>query len=151
MTRFETDLLAELLERRHECLTQLHDLGGRQLELIMAEEMSQLLGVLAAKQRLLGKLTACQRQLDPFRGQEPGERVWRSPEKREQCVTLAGVSDDLFARILDQEKRGEDCLRRRRDLAAERLRDVHAAGRATGAYAQAGWSQSIGLDLTTPS
>jgi hypothetical protein len=132
---FETDRLAELAGRRHECLSQLHALSRRQLELIDQEDMTQLLGVLAAKQRVLGELQEVERGLDPFRGQSPEERRWRTPETRRQCAELIARSETLFAEILRREKEGEEQMRRRRDETAVRLQGARAATQARSAYA----------------
>lgn len=132
---FETDRLAELAGRRHECLSQLHALSRRQLELIDQEDMTQLLGVLAAKQRVLGELQEVERELDPFRGQSPEERRWRTPEARRQCAELIARSEALFAEILRREKEGEEQMRRRRDETAVRLQGARSATQARTAYA----------------
>ena len=132
---FETDRLAELAGRRHECLSQLHVLSARQLELIDQEDMTQLLGVLAAKQRVLGELQEVERGLDPYRGQNPDERRWRSPDARRRCGELIARSESLFAEILEREKEGEERMRRRRDETAVRLQGARAATLARTAYA----------------
>lgn len=132
---FETDRLAELAGRRHDCLNQLHVLSRRQLELIEQEDMTNLLGVLAAKQRLLGELQQVERGLDPFRGQHPDERRWRTPEARRRCAELIAHSESLFAEILEREKEGEEHMRRRRDQTAVRLQGVRTATQARSAYA----------------
>ncbi|HUY91729.1 MAG TPA: hypothetical protein VMV10_23505 [Pirellulales bacterium] len=132
---FETDRLAELAGRRHGCLQQLHVLSRRQLELIDQEDMTQLLGVLAAKQRLLGELQEVERGLDPFRGQNPAERRWRTPEARRRCADLIAQSEALFAEILQREKEGEEQMRRRRDQKAVRLQGARTATQARSAYA----------------
>ncbi|HEY5312807.1 MAG TPA: hypothetical protein VIK18_09815, partial [Pirellulales bacterium] len=56
MAFVETHLLAELLGRKHDCLAQLYELGGQQLALVESGDITQLLKVLAAKQRLLARL-----------------------------------------------------------------------------------------------
>jgi hypothetical protein len=147
-TAFETDLLAELARRRHECLVQLQTLGGRQLALIEAEDMSQLMGVLAAKQRLLGELNELERGMDPFRGQPPDERLWRSPQLRQQCAELIARSEAVFAEIIAGEKQGETRLRRHRDQAAARLQDAHVATHARSAYVGDSY-YSTRLDLSS--
>lgn len=145
---FETDLLAELARRRHECLLQLRTLGGRQLALIEAEDMSQLMGVLAAKQRLLGELNELERGLDPFRRQRPNERSWRSGELRRQCADLIARSEAVFAEIIAGEKQGELRMQQHRDQAAARLQGARAATHARSAYVGDA-SYSTRLDLSS--
>ena len=64
-------------------------MGKRQMEFVADGEMTQLLDVLAAKQRVLGNLQRVERGLDPFRGQDPETRVWRSTEARAECCRAA--------------------------------------------------------------
>src|SRR3569832_2178058 len=106
-TAFDTDLLFDLAARRLECLVQLHALSRRQLDLIESEDTSTLLGVLAAKQRLLGELQELERGMDPFRSQDPEQRRWRNPETRQRCADLIARAQALFAEIIVDEKQGE--------------------------------------------
>lgn len=145
---FDTDRLAELAGRRHDCLSQLHALSRRQLELIDQEDMTQLLGVLAAKQRVLGELHEVERGLDPFRGQNPDERRWRTPEARRQCADTIAKSEALFAEIIEREREGEEQMRRRRDQSAVRLQTARAATQARTAYAS-GAARAGRLDVST--
>lgn len=131
---FETDLLADLATRRHECLRQLHALSLRQLELIDVEDMSTLLGVLAAKQRLLSSLQELERGMDPFREQDPDQRRWRSPQARQRCAELISQSQSLFAEIIAHEKQGETRMQTHRDQAAARLQGANAGAQARTAY-----------------
>lgn len=133
-TAYDTDLLAELAERRHECLQQLCALSLRQLELINVEDMTALLGVLAAKQRLLGELRELERGMDPFRDQDPETRVWRNPQARQRCAQLIAQSQAIFAEILAHEKQGESRLQTHRDQAAARLQGVATGAQARNAY-----------------
>ena len=56
-----TDVLAELVVKKHDLLVQLRDVGLRQIELIDGGDMTQLLKLLSSKQRLLNGLpkSAC--------------------------------------------------------------------------------------------
>jgi hypothetical protein len=134
MPALPTDLLAELIQRKHACLVELREMGRRQFETVVEGSITALLDVLAAKQRVLGALQAVERELDPFRGQDPHQRPWRSPEARQACAATLAQCEALLGEILAQEKQSERELVRRRDEAAARLRGIHAAGQARGAY-----------------
>ncbi|HWB10027.1 MAG TPA: hypothetical protein VG826_12415 [Pirellulales bacterium] len=136
ITLWETDLLAELAGQRHGLLEQLRTLGKRQLELIGEAEMTQLLHVLSAKHHLLAELQQVEKRLDPYRGQDPDLRTWRSAQAREQCAELVARSEQALREILEQERLGEARMREHRDAAAARLRIAHAAGHARTAYAK---------------
>ena len=132
----ETDVLLELVGLKQNCLEQLRTLGSRQLELIEAQDMTQLLNVLAAKHHLLAELQQLERRLDPFRGQDPRTRRWRTPELHERCARSIAASEQLFREVLEQERVAEANLRRHRDEAAARLHGAQLASQARGAYTQ---------------
>lgn len=147
----DTQRLTQLLEHKYECLTHLRDLGDRQLERIDADDMTALMKVLSAKQRLLGELQSIEGALDPFRGQSPQDRHWASPKDRTRCSDLMARCQQIFAEIVRQERTAETSLVRRRDEAEGRLQGMHLAAGAQRAYLQEeAWTTSS-LDLSTES
>ncbi len=134
MAASDTEQLAALIQRKHTCLLRLHRMGQRQLELIAGDQMTELLDVLTAKQSFLLELQRIEGSLDPFRGQTPELRVWRTAKEREKCAEQQAGCERLLAGILEQEKQAETELLRRRDVTATDLHGAHAAGRARGAY-----------------
>jgi hypothetical protein len=147
----QSELLAELIERRHRYLTLIRDLGAQQAALIASGEMGQLLRVLAGKQRVMIELERVERDLDPYRPQTAEERVWRSLEMRDRCRRQIEESKALLAEIVAQEKVGEEQLRRRRDDAAERLAGAHFAHQAQSAYQTQPVTNVSQLDLASES
>lgn len=145
----DTLLLADLVGRKFNCLAQLFALGRQQTELIGAGDMSQLLNVLAAKQRLLADLQQLERRLDPFRGQSADQRQWPGEAQRQQCADQIARSEQLFRAILAQEQQAEDALRERRDQTAERLHTAHSATQARSAYSSNFLPSCGQLDLST--
>jgi hypothetical protein len=149
MATLETDILVQLIRAKHARLLQLRDLGRRQLELIDAGNLTELLDLLSAKQRPLLELQRIERALDPYRGQDPAQRRWPSPEERASCARFIEQCDALLREVLDQEKRSEAAMGERRAATASQLQGMHVAGQARGAYTaplRAGFSQ---LDLRT--
>lgn len=130
-----TETLADLIRAKRTCLTQLRDMGRRQLELIEAGEMTGLLDLLSARQRSIGQLQRIERALDPFRAEDPQQRRWRSPQDRAACADQLQQCDALLGEIVSQEKCAEAALILRRDQTAAKLQEVHQAARARGAYA----------------
>jgi hypothetical protein len=151
MPAFETDILADLIRAKQTCLAQLRDMGRRQLELIENDDMTTLLDLLAAKQRAIVQLRRIERALDPFRGQDPQQRRWRSPQDRQACAEQIRQCESLLGEIISQEKQSEGALIRRRDEAASRLRGVHLAGQARGAYTAQPQGAVSQLDLLSES
>jgi hypothetical protein len=147
MPALDTDLLAELIRDKRECLLQLRDMGRRQLELIDEANMTALLDVLLAKQRPLQKLQQIERALDPFRDQDPDQRRWRTGEDRRLCTEQLQQCERLLAEIISQEKCSEGALLRRRDEAASRLQSAHLAGQARQAYTAEPHRQTKEIDL----
>lgn len=130
----ETDLLADLIQRKRSCLVQIRDIGARQMELVREGSMTDLLELLATKQHVLMQLQQLERQLDRFRGEDPEQRQWRTAEERLRCAGWAAQCETLLAEIMEQEKHSERDLMRRRDEAASRLEGAHTAAHARGAY-----------------
>ena len=151
MAALDTDLLAELIQRKHACLVQLRDMGRKQFDTVLEGSMTDLLDILAAKQRGLADLQRVQRALDPFRAQDPDQREWRSPECRQQCAERLAQCETLLREIVQQEKQSERKLVRRRDEAAVQLQGVHTASQARGAYVGRSRHSSGQLDLMSES
>lgn len=149
MPEFETDTLLELVGEKHDCLLHLNTMGQKQAELIQQDDMSGLLDLLAAKQRLLLKLRAIEKRLDPFRSQDPQQRCWRSPENRQLCAEKLQECEAILAEIISREKGSEDELTRRRDATANRLQGAHAAGIARDAYSAEEARRNNQLDISS--
>ena len=129
-----TDQLAELIQRRHQNLVQLREISLRQSVLIEAGDMTELINVLSVKQRSIAALQAVDRELAPYRDQDPGQRQWRSPAARAQCAQLATECERLMSEIVQREQQSEQRMTQRRDEVATRLEIVHSAARARTAY-----------------
>lgn len=149
MAELETDLLSELIRRKRSCLVQLREMGGKQLELVRDGDITHLLELLAAKQHVLIQLQQVEQQLHRFRGQDPQQRHWRTPEKRQECAGDLEECEGLLAQIVVQEKQSEQDLIRRRDEAAAQLAGAHSASHARGAYLAQPQFGSGQLDLVS--
>ncbi len=147
MTALETDILAQLICAKRECLLQLREMGRRQLDLIEAADMTGLLEVLATKQRSLTQLQRIEKALNPFRDQDSQQRRWRSAEDRRRCAEQVQQCETLFGEIVNQEKCSERELVHRRDTAAIRLQGIHFADQVRGAYTVQPVEHANQLDL----
>jgi hypothetical protein len=130
----ETHELLQLIARKRQILAQLCQQGQRQRDCIDRNELGELLHVLALKQQLIAALEETERELDPFRDQDPEQRSWRTPADRAQCARMLNDCETLLAESLRQERASEAVLRQRRDETASRLAMSHAAGEARQAY-----------------
>lgn len=149
MTLLETDRLAELIRQKRDYLVSLREMGRRQMDFVADGEMARLLDVLATKQRVLNDLQRVERALDPFRDQDPAERVWRNPEARKDCATMLDECQQLLREAVERERQSEAALIVRRDEAAVRLHGAHAASRARGAYTGESRASVSQLDLSS--
>jgi flagellar biosynthesis/type III secretory pathway chaperone len=131
----DTDRLAALIEGKLQALAVLCRLAEQQLALVEAGETTSLLKLLAAKQNVLGQLQRIERDLDPFRAEDPETRRWRRPEDRARCQQQADECARLLAAAIQFEKQSESHMVRRRDEAAARLQGIHSAALASRAYA----------------
>jgi flagellar biosynthesis/type III secretory pathway chaperone len=135
MNTTDTDRLSELIAAKLQVAQLLVGLARRQLELAERGEMSPLLKLLAAKQTVLDQLQRLERQLDPYREQDPERRVWRSAADRQRCQEQMEQCGRVLHEAVALEKQGETAMVRRRQAAAEALAQVQSASDARTAYA----------------
>jgi flagellar biosynthesis/type III secretory pathway chaperone len=133
-TELATDVLAALVATKLKIVELLAQLARRQLVLARDGDMSDLLKLLAAKQTVLGQLQIVEQRLDPFRSQNPDERVWASSADRARCQQQASRCDELLAETMQLERQGESEMVRRRDSASTALNHFSAAADAQVAY-----------------
>jgi len=149
MSNLSTDILTQLVRARYACLLQLRDLGRRQLELIGQDNVTALLDLLSVKQKPLNDIQRIEKALDPYRGQDPEQRPWRSPADRAACAGLVQRCEALLKEIVVQEKQCEEIMVQKRDATAVRLQQLRSAGRAKGAYAARSGAAISQIDLSS--
>jgi len=132
----ETEILANLIDDKYGVLTQLRQLARRQVDIIHQGDTSQLLNLLAVKQTVLTQLQNIEKQLDPFRSQDPDRRQWKSPPHRQRARDAATRCESLLNEIMLLERQCESELVRQRDDVAEQLQGLHVVAQAANAYAQ---------------
>lgn len=130
----DTEVLAQLIDNKHELLSQIRQLSARQVELVAADDMTRVIHVLAIKQRLLNVLEEIERRLDPFRRQDPEQRVWASAARRQQARDISARCDALLQEIMTMERGCESQLFHRRDEAASQLQGAHRSAQVANAY-----------------
>jgi len=145
----DTKQLAGLVQRKQECLGRLLALGRKQMELIEADHISELLDVLVVKQRVLAELQQIERAMDPYRQEAPENRRWAVPEDRQRCAQRLEQCEQTLREIVALETRSQDELTRRRDAAADQLQGMHLAGVARAAYQSGPLSVNGYLDLSS--
>lgn len=129
-----TDQLEQLIVTKRKVLELLADLVQRQLNMIERGNLADLLKILSAKQTVLAQLHQIERKLDPFRGEDPDAREWRSAADRARCRDEARRCDTLLQQSMQWERQSETAMVRRRDAAGAELQTAHAAADACTAY-----------------
>ena len=132
--RLDTDTLAEAIAEQLHVLEQLRELARRQSEFIRESDMTRLLSLLSTKEPLLLQLRSVDTKLEPFRHDDPDQRVWRSHADRLRCRQMAERCTALRSEFLLLEKQCESELKQKRDRAAVRLDSMHASSQAAHAY-----------------
>jgi hypothetical protein len=129
--------LAAAMARKAQVLDLLRRLGEAQLSLVGAGDMTRLMQVLSSKDSLLQQLQLVERELDPFRDEDPDARQWESPELRQSCREDAARCAALLEQIIALERQSEAEMVRRRDATAAQLQNMYGSHEAQGAYAAA--------------
>jgi hypothetical protein len=129
-----TERLSALVTAKRDALQLVARLSRQQLELVHAGEMTWLIKLLSAKQTMLGQLQAIERDLAPYRDQDPEARCWSSPVARAACQVEADRCNALLAEILQLENQSEAAMQARREAAAAALFATQSATAARQAY-----------------
>ena len=144
----DSTLLASSMARKAQLLELLCKLGAAQLTLVGEGDMSRLLQVLSSKDSLLAQLQLVERELDPFRDEDPDRRQWASAELRATCRQDADRCAALLAQIVAMEKQSEAEMSRRRDATAAQLQGMYGLQEAQGAYITAPPLSPVTYDLS---
>ena len=129
-----TERLSELISTKRAVLTQLREIGQRQIDLAASGDISLLLSLLGAKQSLIATLQDLETALRPHYAENPEQRPWRSAQERVACAQQASECNALLEDILRLEKLGAEKVAARRSEVAEQLQQVHAASQIRSAY-----------------
>lgn len=146
-----THRLSQLVNQKTRLVTELHRVLTKQREMIDAEEVD-LLSLLAIKQRLLEALTLVDRQMDPFRAQDPDRRDWPTVEERHRCRDEAEQCEALFREVKSMEDYCMKKMQELQDRTQEQLQGVNSARQAAQAYQRGYDALSIprnSLDLSS--
>ena len=134
MNEHNTDKLADLIDKRHRCLSSLRDLSTMQSSLIADGNMPALFRTFAAKNQWIVGLQSIERELAPFHAQDAEQRVWSSQQKRQECAEQASACKKLLEEVMKLEVENEQAMTHRRDQVADQLQSAHSAGAARAAY-----------------
>jgi hypothetical protein len=129
-----TEHLARLVSAKRQVLKIVVRLSERQLEMIESGHMEDLMKLLAAKQTVLAQLQSVERELLPYRDDDPDTRPWATGAARAACQAEASEANALIARSLELERRAEAAMLARRNAAENSLAAFQVASDARAAY-----------------
>jgi hypothetical protein len=129
-----TERLAALVMSKQQVLEILVQMSRQQLALIDTGDMTTLLKLLSGKQTVITHLHYIERELTPFRDEDPDGRVWTSPDHRTACQARAQQCNTLLAEAMDLERRAETAMHHRRNATAAALSSLQAGADAKAAY-----------------
>jgi len=147
-TTTDTQQLSALIERQWNILSALRVLALQQVDCLGAEEGEMLLSMIARKQPLIEELLLIQRQLGPYRGQDPEQRTWQDESARACCQAMQASCENLHQEIVRLESMALGELEMNRNAVAAQLQDCRDATLATSAYTADTVLSESSLDLT---
>ena len=129
-----TEQLAALVSAKQQVLKVLVQLSHRQVKLIGAGDMGSLIKLLAGKQTVMSQLQTIERELAPFRDEDPEQRRWFSVAERAACQARANECNALLSEAMQLEQEAEAAMLARRNATAEALHTAQTASEARAAY-----------------
>ncbi len=139
--------LSELIETRRTVLSELLEIGGRQISAIAAGRMSELMSLLAAKQVPLGRLGEISARLREAAGEDAESRRWESSQARDKCRQDQDDCEQMHLELLAIEAQCEAALVQSRAALEQQLSDVDAAHQAATSYANSDATPTMGIRL----
>lgn len=116
--------LLEVLQRRREYCRAMLELSRRQSELIGAGNFTELLQLIAQKQRVLEQLSELGQMFGGIVGYWKSVRGSLATDLRVQCQLAIDDSESLLAESMTLEKQGTAMLSQRRDETQGRLKEI---------------------------
>ncbi len=143
--------LLELFEQRWSTLSELLEIGKRQIAAIESERMSELMRLLSEKQTPLNRLVEFATSIRQAADDDPATRKWDSEETRERCRRRQQECEQLHLELLAIEAECETALIESREFIQKKLDRVDAGQQAANSYAhsQATPTQGGQLDLSS--
>ena len=128
--------LIHLLTQQRLLYRQLKELAAKQSSLVEQTDPEMLLRVLADRQRLIDKLAAIDRRLQPIR--KDWQQVAGSlPEaQRAEAQGLIEAVREILGEIITRDRHDSEALSSRQQVTAEQLRSASAGKRMHQAYSQ---------------
>lgn len=128
--------LIELLSQQHRLYRQLYELAQQQSDLVSGDNPEMLLRILAARQRIIDRLTDINRRLEPIRVEWNRIAAALPPAKREEIQRLVDGVQEILANIIDRDEKDSKNLSRKKQTVSTELRNASQSKKMNQAYAQ---------------
>jgi hypothetical protein len=132
---FGTKKLQELGSLKLHLLRSARELSIQQFEVMQSDDVSTLLTVLSRKSELLDTLRTLQKDLDPYREQQPEDRHWDSEEERLACRKTFEEIDRLLEELTQMDNQALEQMTKQRDAMASQIAQFATAEAVHNAYA----------------
>lgn len=129
-----TEQLLAYMSDRLEVLKLLKAIGRSQSEASLSSEMNTTMSLLARKQTLLDRLVTIGSEMEPYMSDDPEQRIWATPERRQECQKIADQGNALLHEALQQDQSLINEMTARRDAIAAQLQDGKDSILAHSAY-----------------
>jgi hypothetical protein len=123
-----------LFTQRREHFFELLQLSKGQLALVEADDHAQLLTLLGAKQRIIGRLEELGQRRPDMWQEWRRDRDRLLPDARRSCEETLAETETLLAELLENERVSTETLARRRDATQRELRSVMHGSRVNQEY-----------------
>lgn len=128
--------LIELLTQQRLLYRQLSELAQKQTSLVDGSNPEMLLRVLAARQRIIDRLSNIDRQLRPIREEWQQIASTLPPDQREQVQNLVEEVKNILGDILVRDKKDTQVLSGQQQKVAGQIKSAAAGKRVHQAYGQ---------------
>lgn len=130
-----TKKLQELGNLKLHLLRSARELSIQQVEVMQSDDVATLLTVLSRKSEILDTLKTLQKELDPYRNQQPEDRRWDSAEGQAACRTTFEEIDRLLEELSQMDNQALDQMTQQRDAMASQIAQFATAEAVQNAYA----------------
>jgi hypothetical protein len=137
---FGTKKLQELGSLKLHLLRSARELSIQQFEVMHSDDVTTLLTVLSRKSELLDTLRTLQKDLDPYREQQPEARHWDSEEERLACRKTFEEIDRLLEELTQMDNQAIEQMTQQRDAMASQIAQFATAEAVQNAYASSFFS-----------
>ena len=120
-TDLSTDTLFSLIESKLHLLSEMQEMSIAQSDMVAQYDMSSLMTLLSRKQELMESLREVQSRLAPFQPQDPEQRIWPDPSRRQKCKSMIARCDQLLQQMIVIENRSLDNMTLQREIVSAQL------------------------------